>query len=223
MKSDLKIKVSVVEDCLLSRISLKHSLSLVENIELIKDYDNADDFVNEKEDNYPDVVLMDLDLNGMNGIEATQLIKQKRPNIKVIVLTEHSEEDFFRASMFSGASAFVMKNTETNTLTGIIEAVCFGAYWIDPKLDKNYQETFPKPNSSDLWNLYKKESIPLDLTVREKEVLRLLVEGKTNTEIAKEIIVSINTAKAHVGNILSKMHVTDRVQAAVMAVKENLI
>ena len=84
-------------------------------------------------------------------------------------------------------------------------------------------ENLPKPNTNDLWHLYKQEKDDFDLTVRELEVLRLLAQGKTNIEIAKEIIVSENTAKAHVGNIFSKMHVNDRVQAAVIAVQSHLI
>lgn len=219
-----KIKVVIVDDCLLSRISLKRSLSLVDKLKITADFDNALEFLSYISNFRPDVVLMDLDLNGMNGIEATQIVKQKFPEIKVIVLTAHTGKDFFAASMFSGANAFVVKNVEACKLANIIEAVYFGAYWIDPVLKNDYKETFPKPNHCDLWHLYeKKKPVSFDLTVREMEVLRLVVQGKTNTEIAKEMIVSTNTAKAHVGNILNKMHVSDRVQAAVMAVKSNMI
>ena len=107
-------------------------------------------------------------------------------------------------------------------LVHCIRSVYIVAYTLYPCFITAHKEVFPKPDSFDLRHLYDKK-VSYDLTVRELEVLKLVVEGKTNTEIAKEMIVSTNTAKAHVGNILNKMHVSDRVQAAVKAVKANII
>lgn len=219
-----KIKISIVEDCLLSRIALKGSLSSFKNIEILKDYDNASDFVSALKKNLPDIVLMDLNLKGMNGIEAIKAVKEINPDIKIIILTEHNSKDFFLAGMYSGANAFVLKETETKTLYKVIEAVNFGAYWFDSKTLNYYKNIFPEPNSLDLNNLYDEIcNCDFELTKREKEVLRLIVKGKTNIEIAKEMFISKDTVKAHVANILNKIHVTDRVQAAVMAVKFNII
>ena len=217
-----EITVSLVEDCLLTRISLKHSLSCIKGIKILSDFDNAKDCINSLEKNPVNIILMDLDLIGMNGIEATTLIKKKFPDIKIIILTLHNTKDMFTACMFSGASGFVVKNVQSEKLVQIIRSVYFGAYWFDPLFFTAHKEVFPKPDSFDLRHLYDKK-VSYDLTVREPEVLKLVVEGKTNTEIAKEMIVSTNTAKAHVGNILNKMHVTDTVQAAVIAVKSNII
>ncbi len=218
------IRLSIVESCLLTRISLKHHLSKFENIKVIKDFENANEFINSlKNSTPPDIVIMSLNLNGINGIEATRIIKKEYPKIKVIILSQNKEKEFFKASMYEGANAFVPKSIDPEQFLKIIKAVYFGAYWINPEHLNLYKEAFPKPDSYDLQNLYKKQASSFDLTVREKQVLKLLVEGKSNSEIAKEIIISTNTAKAHVGNILNKMHVTDRVQAAVIAVKSNMI
>ena len=219
-----KIRFSIVDSCLLTRISLKHHLSKFESIKTIKDFENANDFITSlKNSNQTDIVLMSLNLNGMNGIEATRIIKKEFPKVKVIILSSNKEKEYFKASMYEGANAFVTKSIDPDQLLKIIKAVHFGAYWIGPDHINLYKEAFPKPDSYDLQNLYKKQASSFDLTVREKQVLKLLVEGKSNSEIAKEIIISTNTAKAHVGNILNKMHVTDRVQAAVIAVKSNII
>lgn len=219
-----KIRLSIVDSCLLTRISLKHILSTFDIIEKIKDFENADNFIASlKNSHIPDIVLMSMDLNGINGIEATKLIKKEFPKVKVIILSSNKDKEYFIASMYEGANAFVQKSIDHEQLMKIIKAVHFGAYWIAPDHINLYKEAFPKPDSYDLQNLYKKQASSFDLTVREKQVLKLLVEGKSNSEIAKEIIISTNTAKAHVGNILNKMHVTDRVQAAVIAVKSNII
>ena len=189
-----------------------------------KAFENADNFIASlKSSHIPDIVLMSMDLNGINGIEATKLIKKEFPKVKVIILSSNKDKEYFIASMYEGANAFVQKSIDHEQLMKIIKAVHFGAYWIGPDHINLYKEAFPKPDSYDLQNLYKKQASSFDLTVREKQVLKLLVEGKSNSEIAKEIIISTNTAKAHVGNILNKMHVTDRVQAAVIAVKSNII
>ncbi|MCD8024046.1 MAG: response regulator transcription factor [Candidatus Gastranaerophilales bacterium] len=219
-----RIKVSVAEDCLLTRISLKHALSYSKNIKIIDDSPSALELIkNLKKENLPDIILMDLDLKGMNGIEATCYLKEKFPKIKVIILTAHSGKDFFNASISSGARGFLSKNIEQKELEHVIEAVYFGAFWFDSSVEILHRENFPKPKSNDLWHLYTKETADFALTAREMQVLKLLAQGKSNSEIAKEIIVSANTAKAHVGNILNKMHVADRTQAAVKAVKTHMI
>jgi len=216
-----KTTISIIDDSLLTRISLRQGL-LIYNHKVISDFTEAEDFINSIKAKTPEVVLIKLNLKSMNGIEATQKIKVLSPEIKVIIMAPSMQKEFFNASMFFGASAFVPKDIEISKLAKIISAVKIGAYWFEPKLINNYKFSFPKPDSFDLLRLYNKEN-RYDLTKREKEVLKLVVEGKTNLEIAKEMIVSINTAKAHVGSILAKLKVSDRVQAAVKAVQAKLV
>lgn len=213
--------LSVVDDGILSRLSLKNSLSKY-NQSVISDFSNAEDFLSSLKFKKPDVVLIKLNLKAMNGIEATQKIKSIYPDIKVIIISDKKDSDSFYASVSMCASAFVFNDIEAEKLAEVIRVVKFGAFWYEPDLRKVHNLAFKKPDSFDLLNLYKNNSSNIGLTRREKEVLKLLIEGKSNIEIANEMIVSINTAKAHVGNILSKMKVTDRVQAAVKAVRENI-
>ena len=171
----------------------------------------------------PDVVLMDLGLPGINGIEATQQVKAFDEKIKVVILTSHDRDEEVLASLGSGANAYCLKDIEPNTLVNVLKNVSQGAAWLDPAIAKVALNLFPKPQSTKVLNPSEISDARAQLTEREMEVLRLLVQGKSNTEIAKDLIVSVHTAKAHVCSILQKLCVDDRVQAAVKAIRENII
>lgn len=218
------INTLVVEDCYLSRISIKHSLSLDKKIKVTGDFETSEDCIAYLKKSNPDVIVMDLELKGMNGIEAISLIKRIKPKVKIIILTNYNVEEVFQASMFFGIDGYILKSSESSKLVNAIKAIYQGGCWFEPDMFENYRNLLPKPDSFELGSLYNNASkLPFHLTVRELEVLKLVAEGKSNVEIGKEIIISANTAKAHVGNILNKMNVSDRVQAAVMAVKANII
>lgn len=219
-----KIKIYVVEDYFLVRLSYRHTLGKINDFELAGEFETAEDCLKAMEKDPADIVLMDLGLPApyMNGIEATRILTAKYPNTKVIVLTSHEREEEVLASAASGASGYILKETDPAILHNAIRTVKYGALWIDPQFADVAKSTFPKPVSTDLENLYPKSDIQTILTSRELETLKLVSEGKSNVEIAEILMVSKNTAKAHVGSILSKLSVTDRVQAAVMAVKAKL-
>ena len=217
-----KIKIYIVEDYFLTRVSYRHTLGKTEDFELLGDFESAEECLEAMKENPADVVLMDLGLPYMNGIEATRIISSEYPNTKVIILTSHETDEEVLACTASGASGYVLKDLEVEPLRKVIRAVNFGALWFDPQIADVTKSVIPKPNSTDFDNLYDTSYIKSILTVRELETLKLVSEGKSNVEIAEIMMVSKNTAKAHVGSILSKLSVTDRVQAAVMAVKANL-
>ena len=217
-----KIKIYIVEDYFLTRVSYRHTLGKTEDFELLGDFESAEECLEAMKENPADVVLMDLGLPYMNGIEATRIISSEYPNTKVIILTSHETDEEVLACTASGASGYVLKDLEVEPLRKVIRAVNFGALWFDPQIADVPKSVIPKPNSTDFDNLYDTSDIKSILTVRELETLKLVSEGKSNVEIAEIMMVSKNTAKAHVGSILSKLSVTDRVQAAVMAVKANL-
>ena len=217
-----KIKIYIVEDYFLTRVSYRHTLGKTEDFELLGDFESAEECLEAMKENPADVVLMDLGLPYMNGIEATRIISSEYPNTKVIILTSHETDEEVLACTASGASGYVLKDLEVEHLRKVIRAVNFGALWFDPQIADVTKSVIPKPNSTDFDNLYDTSDIKSILTVRELETLKLVSEGKSNVEIAEIMMVSKNTAKAHVGSILSKLSVTDRVQAAVMAVKANL-
>ena len=221
MAVELKtISLLIIEDYKLTRLGLKSFLEKAEEIRVIGEADNAEDGLILFQKLNPDIVLMDLGLPKMNGIEATRKIREINPKAKIIILTSHSFDNEVLATLGSGAQAYCLKDISPELLTKVICEVNDGAIWLDPKIAKIALSMFQRQGK--ILQGSKDKNIS-HLTEREYEVLKLLVLGKSNTEIAEELIVSVHTAKAHVCNILQKLCVDDRVQAAVKAIKENII
>ena len=217
------IKVAIVEDFKLTRVGLRCALNANDDINVVVEAEDAQSCLNVIEREQPDVVLMDLGLPGMNGIEATIKIKEMMSSVKVIALTSHDREEEVVAALSSGASAYCLKDIDPEKLANVIRDVNEGACWIDPVVSRLALKSFPKIDNVGFLPCKNQMENRVPLTEREYEVLKHLVSGKSNTEIAKELIVSVHTAKAHVCSILQKMCVNDRVQAAVKAVKEGLV
>lgn len=217
------ISVIIIEDFKLTRVGLRCALNANEDINVVAESDNATDGLALIQKHSPDVVLMDLGLAGMNGIEATVKIREMNPNIKVIALTSHDREEEVIATLSAGAMAYCLKDIDPAKLADVIRDVKNGVCWLDPVIARRTLDAFPKQETLGILSDKNSEEGRVPLTEREYEVLKHLVEGKSNTEIAKELIVSVHTAKAHVCSILQKMCVNDRVQAAVKAVKEGLV
>lgn len=218
-----EIKVVIVEDFKLTRVGLKCALNENEDINVVAETDNAEDGLKLIEKYAPDVVLMDLGLPGMNGIEAMQKIEAMHKDIKIIALTSHDREEEVIATLTSGATGYCLKDIDPVKLADVIRDVYSGVCWLDAEVGSKVLKAFPKPENFKLFADNNNHENKIPLTEREQEVLKHLVAGKSNTEIAKELIVSVHTAKAHVCSILQKMCVNDRVQAAVKAVKEGLV
>jgi len=223
MNSRKDISVYIVEDYLLTRTTLKKYLSKIDGINVIGDFETAEICLFKMRWDQADVILMDLGLPMMNGLEATKFINEKYPNTKVIILTSHENTDEIFACMASGANAYILKDNNLDELAKVIKLVNSGAVWLDSRIAKAALSIFPQPDSTNFGNLYSKNKLDINLTDREREVLKLIIQGKTNPEIAKEIYISPHTAKSHVCKILTKLAVTDRVQAAVKAVKYQLL
>ena len=217
------ISVVIVEDFKLTRVGLRCALKSNEDIEVIGESENANDGLSIIAKNTPDVVLMDLGLPDMNGIEATLKVKELNPDVKVIALTSHDREEEVVAALSSGATAYCLKDIDPHKLADVVRDVATGVCWLDPEIAQMALNAFPKVENVGLLPNRNGDENRVPLTEREFEVLKHLVSGKSNTEIAKELIVSVHTAKAHVCSILQKMCVNDRVQAAVKAVKEGLV
>ncbi|MBR2386296.1 response regulator transcription factor [bacterium] len=217
------IKVVIIEDYKLTRVGLRYALNEFDYIDVIGESETAKEGIELILNKKPDVVLMDLGLPGINGLEAIVQIKEKMPNVKIIILTSHDREEEVIAALGSGATAYCLKDIEPTMLSEVIKCCATGACWIDPNVAKVALKLFPKPENLDFLTTGETNEIKNQLTEREAEVLKHLVQGKSNTEIAKELIVSVHTAKAHVCSILQKLCVDDRVQAAVKAIRENLV
>lgn len=223
IKKKNPLNVIIVEDFKLTRVGLRCALNANEDINVIAEAENAIAGLSLIEKNKPEVVLMDLGLPEMNGIEAIIKIKEILPETKIIALTSHDREEEVVAALASGAHGYCLKDIDPIKLADVVRDVSNGVCWIDPQVAQLVLNAFPKPENTSLLPSKSSTTGRVPLTEREFEVLKHLVMGKSNTEIAKELIVSVHTAKAHVCSILQKMCVNDRVQAAVKAVREGLV
>lgn len=218
-----KISIVIVEDFKLTRVGLRCALNTNPDMEVIAECEDAIEGLKQIEKLNPDVVLMDLGLPKMNGIEAMVKIKEFSKSIKIIALTSHDREEEVVAALSSGANAYCLKDIDPSKLADVIRDVSQGVCWIDSVVANLALKAMPKVDNEGLLGHKVSEHTRIPLTERELEVLNHLVAEKSNTEIAKELIVSVHTAKAHVCSILQKMCVNDRVQAAVKAVKEGMV
>ena len=217
------LKVIIVEDFKLTRVGLRCALNANKDISVVAEAEDATEGLKLIEKHKPNVVLMDLGLPGMNGIEAMLRVKEILPDTKIIALTSHDRAEEVIAALSSGANAYCLNDIDPQKLADVVRDIALGVCWIDPMVAQLALNSLPKvENIGFLPNKSQNEG-RVPLTEREFEVLKHLVSGKSNTEIAKELIVSVHTAKAHVCSILQKMCVNDRVQAAVKAVKEGMV
>ncbi|MGB3517089.1 MAG: response regulator transcription factor [Elainellaceae cyanobacterium] len=164
----------------------------------------------------PDIVLMDVGMPGIDGIEATQTLKAQFPDMRVVVLTSHTDETETVAALSSGADAYCIKGTDVEALANAIRVAASGATYLDPQIAQKVMQNLMPVRPKLLGN----EGL---LSNREYEVLEFIVEGLSNTEIGQKLYLSPNTVKTHVKGIMNKLVVSDRVQAAVVAVRRGLV
>lgn len=221
------ISLYLVEDHPLTRKVYKQYFAGMEDeINVVDDFETAEECIEKLKVQPVDIVLMDIGLPYMNGIEATKLINKKFPKTKVIMLTSHDKNEEMYAALGSGAKAYALKDTELSSIVTAIKEVSKGVAWLDARIADAVLSYFPKPETTDLNNLYTKRKFKKRLSVRfterETEILKLISIGKTNREIGDTIHISEHTAKSHISKILKKLSVSDRVQAAVKAKDYNL-
>ena len=218
------IKVLLIEDHTMTRMGLSLVLGQAQGISLIGEAEDGQKGVELAKELLPDVILMDIGLPIIDGIEATKIIKDSGLNSKILMFTSRdSEEDVF-ASLSSGADGYVMKGINPEQLQNAIRAVNEGTAWLDPAVAKlvlsniQRQAKTPVKNGVDMAkvNAY-------GLTDRELDVLSLIVDGLTNIQIAEKLVIAKATAKAHVHSILQKLYAENRTQATITALKEGLV
>ncbi len=220
-----KTKVLIVEDHQMTLVGLKMLLEKQETIEVVGEAQDGLQAVSEARSSQPDIILMDIGLPEMDGIEATQKIKQEYPNTRIIMLTSKDNEQDVFAALGAGADAYCMKGIAIEALTSAIDAVKEGTAWLDPAVARMVLGRFQGSASGNSAENVKPEGPPEDcpLTTREMEVLQLIVEGLSNPEIADRLTITKATAKAHVHSILQKLCVDDRTQAAVLAMRQGYV
>jgi DNA-binding NarL/FixJ family response regulator len=215
---DKKIKIIIIEDHALTRIGLKTALEESQKIEVIAEAEYGETGIDLVKSLEPDLVIMDLGLPNMNGIEATRIIKEFNSNIKILVLTSHDSKNEVMESLGAGAEAYCLKDINPTRLISIIEGIIEGGVWLDPGIAKTIITTI---NSCGKVSDKTIENSPL--TERELEILQLLADGLNNINIAQELSVSQHTVKAHICNILQKLAVDDRTQAVARAMRQKWI
>ncbi|MFD3450056.1 response regulator [Microbacteriaceae bacterium 4G12] len=211
----MTIKLLLVEDHHIVRRGLVFFLEKQQEFQIIGEASNGLEAVAFVEKEKPDVILMDLSMPVMDGIEATKKVKERDPSIKVLILTSFAEQDYVIPALEAGADGYQLKEVEPDQLVASIIAVHQGNTNLHPKVTPAvfaHLQTKPKA---------KQEGLDL-LTKREKEVLQVIASGKSNKEIAAKLHITEQTVKTHVSNILSKLHLDDRTQAALYAVKHGL-
>jgi DNA-binding NarL/FixJ family response regulator len=210
------IRVFLVDDHAMVRAGLLGYLEMVEDIVVVGEADNGQRALDriavlEPSDALPDVVLMDLLMPKMDGIEATRQLKARWPDIEVVVVTSFLEEAKVRAALEAGAAGYLLKDAEADEVARAIRAAAVGECHLDPAVAKLLAATLRAPRPA------------VDtLTAREREVLALIASGASNRLIAQQLGVSERTARTHMSNILAKLQLSSRTQAALWAVREGL-
>ncbi|MBE4906834.1 response regulator transcription factor [Bacillus luteolus] len=211
----MSIRVLIADDHHVVRRGLLFFLKTQKEIEIVGEATNGKEAVELVEQLKPDVVLMDLVMPEMDGIEATKRIKEKHPDIHILILTSFSDQDHVIPAIQAGATGYQLKDIEPDELVKAIKAVYNGDSQLHPKVTTHVMTHLLKGD--------KKETNLLDeLTKREREVLAEIAKGKSNKEIASSLVITEKTVKTHVSNILSKLELADRTQAALYAVKHGI-
>ncbi len=220
-----KIRVLIVDDHAVVRQGLRTFLELQDEatslpITVVGEASNGSQAVDQAKLLQPDVVLLDLVMPEMDGVEATSRIIEKSPHSRVIILTSFGEEDKVIPAIQAGAQGYLLKDIAPNDLVQAVREAYRGQVQLHPDIAKKLMSAIaaqgaPSANQA-------RESAAADLTERELDVLRLIAGGMSNNEIAEKLVISEKTVKTHVSNILSKLHLDDRTQAAIYALKHNL-
>lgn len=215
----MKQNILIVEDHELTRFGLKTAFEGVDFVEKIYEAESAETALEIFNSNPINIVIMDLGLPMMNGIEATRIIRNSNKDVKIIILTSHNDEKEVLNSLKAGANAYCSKEINPQRLIQVVQSVADGAAWFDPSIAHIVLKATANSPVLNTENNSKK----YDLTTRESQILKLMTEGYSNMEIAQILVISINTTKAHVANILQKLEVDDRLQAALKALKLKIV
>ena len=217
------VSVVLADDQALMRMGFRMVLEAEEDITVVGEASDGTSALAQAKALHPDVILMDVRMPGMNGIEATERIAQECPSTRVLILTTFDLDEYAFAGLRAGASGFLLKDTRPAELAEAIRTVASGEAVVSPRITQRMLEMFASslPNSG----TPAQASDPRidSLTPREKEILVLMSQGMSNAEIAEHLVVSATTVKTHVGNVLAKLDVRDRVQAVVVAYETGLM
>lgn len=224
----LKTKIVIIDDHQLFREGVKRILDFEESFDVVAEGDDGSEAIHLVETYNPDVVIMDINMPNINGVEATKMLIDEYPDTKVIILSIHDDENYVQHALKTGAQGYLLKEMDADALIEAVRVVADGGSYLHPKVTHNLVKEYRR--------LAAEEGVDSDLTPtpeirrplhlltrRECEVLQLLADGKSNRSIGEILYISEKTVKNHVSNILQKMNVNDRTQAVVLAIKNGWV
>jgi DNA-binding NarL/FixJ family response regulator len=212
------IRLMLVDDHAVLRDGLKNILGMESDIQVVGEAESGEEAIAKVGEFLPDVILMDINIPGKNGIEATRVIKQESPKIKILMLTMYNHDEYFMQAIRGGADGYLLKDAPSEHVVDAIRSVAKGHSVIHPSMTKKFLNFGTENN--EVREEPSKESL---LTEREKEVLLCLVQGMNNKEIAQSLFISDKTVKIHVSNIFRKLDVKSRSQVVIYAVQNHLV
>jgi DNA-binding NarL/FixJ family response regulator len=213
------IRVLVVDDHKVVRRGLRGFLDGEADLEVVGEARDGGEALDElarldAADRRPDVVLMDLQMEPVDGIEATRLIKAGYDDVEIVALTSFDDEERVHAALLAGASGYILKDADPEAVAAAVRAAHLGQLQLDGTVARRLLRSLPQPRP--------RTAAPA-LTEREREILRLVAEGRANKEIAAQLVIAERTARGHVSHILAKLGLASRTQAALWAVREGLV
>lgn len=228
-----RVRIIIVDDQPLIRESLHELLSDEPSFEVVAEFGSAQQAIEQAAALQPDIILMDINMPGLNGLAATRQLKKDYPSCDILMLTASDNQQFLREALFNGASGYILKNQDQQALVEAVKTVASGGSLINPQMLRALIQEFattpadpprPAPTSSGITGSLTRsqQALLAQLTRREKQVLALIGEGLSNASIAQQLSISSDTVKTHVRSILEKLDVRDRTQAAVFAVRSRL-
>ncbi|MCJ7734149.1 MAG: response regulator transcription factor [Anaerolineales bacterium] len=212
----MPITVLLVDDHEVVRNGVSAFLASQPDFEVVGEAKSGTEAVNLAMKTVPDVVLMDLVMAKMDGVEATRQVKTVSPRTKIVVLTSYHQDEYIFPALQAGAISYILKDVKMDELADALRRASQGEATLHPRVASRVIQELHGVNREEL-NPY------TELTEREMEVLKLIAKGQSNSEIADSLVISVNTVKGHVSNILSKLHLADRTQAAVFAWQQGIV
>jgi NarL family two-component system response regulator LiaR len=210
------IRILLVDDHEVVRQGVRAFFDVQEGFEVIGEAESGAEAVKIVENLVPDVVLMDLIMPGMDGVEATRLVKNISPTSQIVVLTSYHDDEHIFPALKAGALSYILKDVKMDELADAVRKAARGEATLHPRVASRVIQELQGANKDDQGPI-------ADLTNREMETLKLIAQGMSNHEIAETLVISEYTVKGHVSNILSKLHLADRTQAAVFAWREGIM
>lgn len=212
------LRIMLVDDHVLFRRGVATLLTSRPNLEVVGEAGDGLEAADRAREIMPDVILMDINMPQRNGLEAVKIIKEEMPHVRIIMLTVSDRDRDLFAAIKNGADGYLLKNLEPEQLYGMLEGIRHGEPPISGALAAKILNEFRQPSKSQVATEPKNQ-----LTPRETQVLELIVQGSTNREIAAALSIAEDTVKIHLRNILAKLHLQNRIQAAVYAVRQGIV